>query len=456
VTRKISIDGVAVLLLGLLALTSCRKHPPPPPPPARVTPPITTGITAIPAPTPATPATPVAPASSFHYVQAIGVSDSSVLISVDIGSHRPMRSTGGVPLPPGFTPHTLYMVVNLADGCVRSPDSFPMVDEAASATLTLEDTAVFDAIAAGIRDGGTPSTLPIAPRREHVTGPARVLPIVNGASFHEQFAREQTLFAEFDARADGVSAWSEDGKRVLFASDDQMYRSDDGVTFSVIDVNASYVPKVTRDGRLGIYRRCTHPCGGGYRLAEIALGHASSPRFVVGPNMHDFAFDPDEKSAVYVREAYAREAKDANKLCIERLDLDHGGIVSLACEPSSDIFSESVLSIADDASFGALQTYDGKPGNGHLIIYDLRTGARSRSIEESANVPPVDSDGNVGLDAIAGSTEARVSNASGIANVGSGEPLAWDHQKRLVLLHRELLTTAPPFNCGVVSADLTH
>jgi hypothetical protein len=411
--------SAAFFFLGALTLTSCRKHPPPPPPPAIATVPAAVGV--VPGVVPDATPLPIAPASTYRYVQAVGTTNLSVLISVDNESHSAPRESAGVPLPPGMTARTTYMVVNLADGCVVSTDSFPIVDEAAQQSS-------------------------IAPP---LNGPSRVLPIVNSPVFHEQFVRKQKLFADYDENNDHVSAWSADGKRVLFAADDQMYRSDDGIRFSAIDVNASYVPKVSRDGRVGLYRRCSHPCGGGYRLAQIALDHPSSPRFVVGPEMHDFAFDPGETSVVY-----ARENKTAKTFCIERLDLIHGNIISLACEPTYSSFSESILSISDDASFGALQTYDAPPTSGHLIVYDLRTGVRVRSIDASANVPPIDDEGRIAL-AVSGTLNARVSKGTEMQDAGPGEPLIWDHQKRLVLLHREALTTTP--KCGVVSViDLPY
>ncbi len=395
---------------GLLLLNGCRRRPPPPP----------TAIT-LPLPTvaPIPTAPPEEPASTWRYVQVVGLTDTSILISVD-GTLPVGAPKSKVALPPGFTPHATYMVVTLAEGCVTRTEVFPMVDEAFWRSATFDNA------------------------NDVPQGPSRVLPIANNPIFHEQFVRKQALFAEFDANGDRQSAWSADGKRALLAADDQMYRSDDGITFSVIDVNASYAPKMTRDGRVGIYRRCSHPCGGGYRLAQIALGHSSSPRFVVGPDMHDFAFDFGETSVVY-----ARETKAGNELCIERLDLLTGRVIRLACEPTSMVISENVLSMSGDASFGALETYGSPPEKAaHLVVYDLRAGARQRMIDALGNDPPVDDQGRVALEDI-GTGGARVSDADAIQVVGRGEPLAWDHAHRLVVLNRAALND--PQRCSVVS-----
>jgi hypothetical protein len=293
---------------------------------------------------------------------------------------------------------------------------------------------------------------PIVPRKtpqpkqeEVAVGPPRVLPILNSPIFHEQFTREQKLFADFDATGDGTAAWSQDGTRVLFAADDQMYRSDDGIHFSVIDVNASYSPTITNDGRFGIYKRCTHPCGT-YRLAQIGLGHASTPRFVTGSAIHDYAFDVDQKSGIY-----AREDTTKNQICIERVALDTGKISKVACEPTSEVISENVLTMSDGLKFGALETFGAKPeGKPHLVIFDLNSGARVRSLDVMANVPPVDDDGRVALNDGASIDATRVADATGFHSLGPGEALAWDHAKRVVLLHRTAL--ADPSTCGVVTA----
>jgi hypothetical protein len=446
---SLSMRAAAHLIFLALVLVSCRRHPPPPAPtPTSTTPIAVSSATPVDSAIPIPP--PVAPVAGgpWEFVQAVGVSDVSILISLEVGSHDATTTNPDVPLPPGFTAQTVYMVVDLADGCVRDIEKFPMVDEASSRTLTPDDIAemndVMNAMGDWVADGAAPRprkprTTPIA---EPVVGPPRVLPIVNGAVFHEQFVREQKLLAQFDARSNGSLAWSEDGTRALLAADDQMYRSDDGMTFSVIDVNASYTPLVTRDGRFGIYRRCSHPCGGGYRLAQIALGRSSTPRFVTGPDMHDFAFEPGDKSVVF-----ARALSGGTKLCIERLDLDHGNVAHIACEPTGEVISESLFAIADDASFGALQTEDKSPGGSHLVVYDLRTGARAHDFNAMANVPPIDGHGRIGLDLASG--DAQIADDAGIRSVGSGEPLAWDHADRLVLLHREALTATP--KCGVVS-----
>jgi hypothetical protein len=423
---------------GLIFLASCRRRPPPPP-----------AVVSLPAATVA-PVPTVAPADSivgapFQYVQAIGVNDTSILLSLDLSSPLGPPTTPGAPTPPGLTPRTLYMVVSLADGCVVKTDQFPMLDEASSRTVSLDEiSGIFGAIDSML-DGGDhiPAKKPKAPLVDAAVGPPRVLPIVNGPIFREQFARKQKLFADFDANGDGTSAWAADGSRAMFAADDQMYRSDDGVKFSVVDVNASYGPLMTRDGRLGLYRRCSHPCGGGYRLAQIALGHASHPQFVVGPDMHDYAFDPGEKSAVY-----AREVKGANQICIERLALDTGKIARVACEPTSLVISENVLSMADDESFGALQTYDGKPGTPHLVIFDLHAGTRERSIDVSANVPPIDGTGRIAVDDAL--DNVRIFEGTTPKTSIPGEALAWDHKQRIVILHRSALSD--PSKCGLVSA----
>lgn len=378
---------------------------------------------------------------TFRYVRALGVNDTSILISIDAGSTIGPQTTTSVPTPPGTTPQVNYMVIDLTSGCVLKTDSFPMVDEAASRTISPSElTSVLDSMTELLADAGKPKAR--MPIEEVAVGPARVLPIANGPIFHDQFARKQRLFADFGVNSDEHTAWSQDGTRAMLSADDGMYRSDDGIHFSAIDGNAAYWPKITNDGRFGIYKRCTHPCGN-YRLAQISLGQKSAPHFIAAADMHDYQFDPDQQSVVY-----AREDKSKNQICIERVTLDKGTVSKIACEPTAEVISENVLTMSEDTSVGALETFQGEAKDPQLVIFDLHSGARLRAIPTMSNVPPVDSQGRIALDDVTPGN-ARVSDATGFHSIGPGEPLAWDHQKRIVLLQRAALDD--PSKCRVVT-----
>ncbi len=432
----------ATICFFAFALASCRSKRSPPPPVA-VVPVVPPPPTATPDPlASALEDMPVVP-TTWHYVQAVGVNDSSILISVDVGSPIAMPTTSNVPPPPGTTAQVQYLVIDLARGCVVETETFPMVDAAASRIISpSEMTASLGSMAEFFGDAGKPNER--AAIEDVTVGPARVLPIANSPIFHDQFARKQELFAAFGATSDEHTAWSRDGTRAMLAADDGMYRSDDGIHFSSIDLNAAYRPMVTSDGRFGIYRRCTHPCGD-YRLAQITLGQKSTPRFVAAAEVHDYAFDPDGQSVVY-----AREDKSKNRICIERVTLSQGTVTKIACEPTAEVISENILTMSENTAFGALETYQGPSKDPQLVIFDLKNAVRVRSIPAMSNVPPVANDGAVALDDAPSIDATRIWDDAGPHGIGAGEALAWDTEHRVVLFHRAAL--ADPSKCGVVTA----
>jgi hypothetical protein len=245
----------------------------------------------------------------------------------------------------------------------------------------------------------------------------------------------RALYNRFGVRAHARVAWSADGQRMLLNAGDWMYRSrDGGHTWKRLESAAAYKPRVSSDGKWGIYHRWTAPViGGAYRVAVVAMDKDTAPVLYGTPVVRDVVFSKDEQSVIF-----SRGDEPPNRVCVDRLELATGKISNIACW-KSNVISSDIMHVSRSRGFGVVEVL--APNNGPtkmeplLKIVAFDPPREVASIKGHAIVPPIDDNGRIAFPiGVYPNYVVHVASSSGEKEVAKqADALGWDKRGRLVV-----------------------